>query len=173
MSALTNLPTNRNFLDPTKFRFAIKRAPSVQFFVQSINLPGFNIGPVSEGTPFVAIPFSGEHISYEPLQVTFMVDEDLQNYMEIYTWMRGLGFPDNFDQYKTLATQPKYTGTGVKSEVSLMILTSSNNPKYNVVFSDAFPTALTRIQFDANATDIQYVTCTATFSYTSFEILTT
>lgn len=171
MSAISDQPANRNFLDPTKFRFSIKRAPNIQFFVQSVNLPGFSIGPTQEGTPFVKIPFSGEHIDYEPLTIQFMVDEDLQNYMEIYTWIRGLGFPDNYDQYKALSTQPKYTGTGIKSDISLMVLTSSNNPKYNIVFSDAFPTTLSRIQFDANATDIQYTLCSASFSYTSFEIL--
>lgn len=172
MSALDHNPTNRNFLDPQKFRFGLKRAPNIEFFIQSIILPGLSIGPVNEGTPFVKIPYSGEHIDYEPLQITFMVDEDMKNYMEIYNWMLGLGFPDNYDQYKALQEQPKYTGTGIKSEISLLILTSSNNPNYNVVFSDAFPTALSRLAFSSAETSVKYLTCSAMFSYSKFEILT-
>lgn len=171
MSALDKVPTNRNFLDPTKFRFSIKRAPNIQFFVQAINLPGFSISPPAEGTPFVAIPFSGDHIKYEPLQITFMVDEDLQNYMEIYSWMRSLGFPDNFDQYKSIQDQPIFSGAGVKSDISLIIMTSSNNAKYNVVFSDSFPYAMSSLQFSSAETDIKYTTCSVMFNYTSFEIL--
>lgn len=171
MSALDKVPSNRNFLDITKFRFGIKRAPNIEFFIQSMTLPGISITSVPEGTPFVKIPFSGDHIDYEPLQITFRVDEDLKNYMEIYNWLLGLGFPDNFDQYKALQDQPKYTGTGIKSEISLLIMTSSNNPNFNVVFSDAFPTSLSRIQFTSMETDIKYVTCSAMFSYSKFEIL--
>lgn len=173
MTALDKVPSNRNYLSRLNFRFQIKKLPHVNFFCQSVNLPGFSVQNVDEGNPFVAIPYSGDHVDYQPLNVTFMVDEDMQNYMEIYTWIRGLSFPDTFTQYRDLATVPKYTGEGLKSEMSIFILTAAKNPQYNVVFSDAFPVALGPIEFSSAASDVNYATCTATFKYTSFEILET
>lgn len=170
MTALSNQPINRNFLDPLKFRFAIKKTPTVNFFAQSVIIPGLSIAPPKQGTPFVVIPHSGEHIDFQPLQITFMVDEDLANYLELFNWLISLGFPDNFNQYKELAEQPRYSGLGIKSEATIFILSSSNNAKFEVVFEDAFPIALGPMQFGSADSDIQYVTATATFSYTRFKI---
>jgi len=171
MAVLDHQPTNRNYLSKINFRFAIKKLPHVNFFCQSAQIPGFSIASADEGTPFVKIPFSGEHIEYQPLTISFLVDEDMKNYMEIYNWMRGLAFPDSYDQYKVLFEKPKYTGEGIKSEMSVFVLTAAKNPQYNVVFSDAFPVALSGIDFSSASTDVDYAVCTATFKYTSFEII--
>ncbi len=171
MTALDKVPTNTNYLAKHNFRFMIKKLPNVNFFCQGVNIPGFSVANVSEGNPFVAIPYSGEHIDYQPLTVTFLVDEDMKNYIEIYNWLRALAFPDKFDQYKALADVPKYTGEGLKSELSVFVLTNAKNAQYNVVFSDAFPIALSSIDFSSVNSETQYATVTATFKYTGFEIL--
>lgn len=171
MSALDKVPTNTNYLAKHNFRFMIKKLPNVNFFCQAVNIPGFSVQNVDEGNPFVKIPYSGDHIDYQPLNVTFLVDEDMQNYLEIYNWIRGLGFPDEFGQYKALAEKPKYSGEGLKSEVSVFVLTNAKNALYNVVFSDAFPIAISSIDFSSVNSETQYATVTATFKYTSFQIL--
>ena len=31
--------------------------------------------------------------------MTFLVDENLENFQEIHGWMRGLGFPESYTEY--------------------------------------------------------------------------
>ena len=81
MSAVDNQPSNKNFLSPLGFRFLIKKTPNVNWFVQSVNLPGISLPEAVMQTPFVNIPFSGEQMTFEKLQVTFLVDEDMAKYL--------------------------------------------------------------------------------------------
>ena len=45
-----------------------------------------------------------EKLSYSPLDITFLVDENLNNYKEIHDWLLGLGFPQNYTQFQNLQT---------------------------------------------------------------------
>jgi hypothetical protein len=170
MSAIDNLPTNENFLSPLGFKFQIKKTPGMNFFVQRVNLPGMSIPDTGQPNPFVKIPLAGDHIEFEPLQVTFKVDEILANYLEIHNWLRGLGFPDEFRQYKDLSNKPIMSGLGLTSDISLLVLSSAKNPTFDVVFRDAHPIGLTSLTFDTTDPDVNYLTATATFKYLSYSI---
>lgn len=170
MSAIDNIPENKNFLSPLGFKFQIKKSPNVNFFVQNVNLPGISLIPTETANPFVNIPYSGDHINYDNLLISFKVDEDLNNYKEIHDWIRQLGFPEKFEEYRKIASHPLYSGLGTKSDISLLILSSSRNPKYDIVFKDAFPVSLSSILFDTTNQDVSYLEATATFRYTSYDI---
>jgi len=168
---LNDISLNHNFLSPLNFRFLLKRAPATEFFIQRINLPGFKLGAPAFGNPFVTIPEPGEHLAYNPLTITFKVDEDLTNYLEIHKWMKHLGKPKNFEEYREVATEmPQISGYGVKSDISLILMTNIKNPNFSINFIDAFPIALGDIQFDTRDPDIQYLTATATFRYIYYDI---
>ena len=171
--AMTNTePTNKNFLSPLGFKFSIKKTPNVNYFVQSIEMPSMQLGEASFPTPFKRMPVAGDHIEYGSLTFTFKVDEDLANYLEIYNWIKAIGFPDNFDQHK--AVDPKYvrpyTGEGIYSDASLVILSSAMNPTNEVLFRDAFPVSLSNFSFDSRMMDVDYVEATAEFKFRTFDI---
>jgi len=170
MSALDNVPTNRNFLSPLNFKFQIKKSPNVNFFLQQVNIPGFSIQPTFQATPFVKIPKSGDHIDFEDLRIKFKVDEDLVNYMEIYDWLRDLGFPNSFQEYAIIASKPITSGMGIVSDISLLILNSNHNPKYDCVFKDCYPISISDVTFDTTQPDVQYIEAEAIFKYRIFEI---
>lgn len=182
MSAISEQPTNKNFLSPLGFKFIIKKTPNVNYFVQTCSLPSITLNRVDVGTPFVKIPFAGDHLDFGELSINFKVDEDLKNYMEIYNWLIGIGFPDNFDQYKAIDYQRKnttntgtvdrMTGAGVYSDATLTILSSHRNPIHSITFQDAFPTSLGELEFSATNSDVDYLTCTATFAYRKYAIET-
>ena len=101
MTAIDNTPSNKNFLSPLNFKFQIKKAPHVNFFIQKVNIPSISIETnPSPNNPFVKTPIPGEHISYSDLSISFKVDEDLTNYMELHNWIKALGKPQNFEQFK-------------------------------------------------------------------------
>lgn len=170
MSAIINQPSNKNFLSPLGFKFAIKRTPGVNYFVQSVIVPGMSLGSVDIPTPFVKLPFPGEHLDFADLVITFRVDEDLKNYREISDWMIALGKPKSFDQYTPLTNASQTSGSGVVSDATLTILSSAMNPVAEVYFSDVFPYDLTSLNFDSRNTSIEYIDVVASFKYTSYNI---
>ena len=170
MSAIDNVPTNKNFLSPLGFKFAIKRAPHINFFVQKANVPSLALPSIDIPTQFVPIPTNYTHVDYGRFEVTFAVDEDLKNYLEIHDWMRALGFPDNYDEHAALSRVPQYTGEGLVSDLSLIILNSNKRGNFEFTFRDAFPVSLSGMQFDTTRDDVQYVTAIAEFAYIMYDI---
>jgi hypothetical protein len=137
-----------------------------------VALPAISMGNAEYWNPMVKIPIPGDHIEYEPLRLEFLVDEDMKNYIELHSWIRGLGFPEDPAEFKELydATKASGIGEGITSEASLLIGTNLKNPNIEVTFQDAFPISLGELNFTTTDTDVNYITCTATFKYTLFQI---
>ena len=57
----------------------------------------------------------------------------------------------------------------VLSDATLTVLSSKNNPQVEVRFRDLFPVSLTGLQYDQQATDVEYLTSTVTFRYTIYD----
>jgi len=170
MSALDNIPTNKNFLNPLNFTFVLKRSPNLNFFVQSINIPNFYLTTYEAPSPTLIIPYAMGHITYQDLHVTFKVDEDFQNYMEIYDWLKALGQIQTPAEYKKLQDNPKSSGQALKSDISLIISDSLKNPNYEITFVDCFPSALGEVNFQTTDESVNYVSATTVFKYTYFNI---
>lgn len=170
MSVLDNTPDNKNFLSPLNFKFQIKKAPHVNFFLQKVNIPSIAIPPPQPNNPFVKTPIPGEHVNFGDLTITFKVDEDLKNYLEIWNWIIALGKPENFEQYRAIQDKPMYTGEGIYSDISLMILSSTKMPNYEVTYVDAFPVQLSDMVFNTTDNNVNYIEASATFKYTYYNI---
>ena len=82
---------NRNFLSPIGFKFVLSDFPKVTYFAQSANIPGISINQVEQPTVMGrTIPWDSHGLNYEPLNLQFLIDEDLENYLILHNWMRGL-----------------------------------------------------------------------------------
>ena len=166
---------NRNFLSPTGFKFGLKRSPGVAFFCNQANIPALDLGVAEQPTYLKDIPIPGDKIQFGDLNLRFLVDEDLVNFMEIQNWIRGLGFPESLAEFNELKDQAILGPMGkstedVYSDGTLQILSSNLVPKFQVVFSDLFPYSLSTVTFDATDTDIEYFTADVAFKYTIYEI---
>lgn len=180
MSAVDNQPSNINFLGQNGFRFSIKRLPGVNYFCQGVSIPSVSIGAIDSPTPFAFVPRPGDRIAYEPLSITFKVDEDLRNYFEIQKWIEGLGHPDDLGQTRALSqdiarsqmagTRPIGYYTTFMSDATLSILTSAKNLNRNIYFLDCFPVSLTELTFASTVTTIEYLEATVTFRYRKYEL---
>lgn len=170
MSAVDNTPSNRNFLSPLGFKFIIKKAPNVNFFVQKVNIPSVDLIQVDTSNPFVRTPYAGDHIDFGTLELSFKVDEDFQNYLEIYNWLQGLGFPERFKQYDDLASKPSYSGETLYSDVSLIVLASTKTSNYEFTFVDAFPISLSSVALNTVDDTVNYVDAVTRFKYTYFTV---
>lgn len=173
MSALTNTPTNRNFLSPLNFRLVLQKAPLLNFFLQSASIPGLTFaGNVTMPTPLIDIPIPGEKLVYSPLTVSFMVDEDMANYLEIFNWMVSLSAKDlqPFARYQPQTAIESDATKRDRSDIKLMILTSSKNPNIEVNFTDAFPSQLGELNFNTTSNGVNYLESSVTFEYVKYTI---
>ena len=172
MAILTDQPQNINFLSPLGFRFKLARTPNVNFFVTDVKLPSISLGFVEVPSPFKIIEIAGNKLDYGDFQLTFRLDENLESYFEIYSWLTEIGFPENFKQYAQLKNSSNaYGATNTQySDGTLTILTSDMVPNYEVIFQNMYPTTISDILFTATDTDVNYITVTVTFKYQIYHI---
>jgi hypothetical protein len=184
-------PTQQDYASPTQFKFSILKLPKVEYFCTQVNLPGITLGgTMVQPTPLKDIPIPGDKLTYDPLSMTFLVDENLENFQEIHGWLVGLGFPRDYSEFRNLLSagddrfpsknpsvsteigKVKYGSPnvgGIYSDATLTILTSKNNPQLEVRFRDVYPTALTGLTYSQQATDVDYLTATVSFNYSIYD----
>lgn len=168
--AVVRMPENVNFLGNVKFSLSILRLKEVQYFCQAVNVPGVTIPPVTQHTPFHGIKIQGDRMQFEDLQITFKVDEYLNNYWSIFKWMKGISFPDTYNQYRALKEAGNIPDFGeLYSDITVNILSSKQRPICNVHFKDCHPIRLSELRFATTDEDIDFITAQAVFTYSTFE----
>jgi len=170
--------SNRNYLSPVGFKFSITKTPKVDFFSNSAEIPGINLGVAIQPTYLKDIPIPGDKLTYDDFSLEFFVDENLENYLQVHNWLRGLGYPNSIQEFIDLKANDEYfPNTSSKnsfneySDGTLTIYNSNFNPIVDVHFKGLFPTSLSTIKFDAKSTDINYVVAEVTFKYSIYDII--
>jgi hypothetical protein len=170
--------SNRNYLSPVGFKFSITKTPKVDFFSNSAEIPGINLGVAIQPTYLKDIPIPGDKLTYDDFSLEFFVDENLENYLQVHNWLRGLGYPESIQEFIDLKANDEYfPNTSSKnsfneySDGTLTIYNSNFNPIVDVHFKGLFPTNLSTIKFDSKSTDINYVVAEVTFKYSIYDII--
>ena len=175
--ALSRQIKDRNFLQPIGFNFQIVKSPKVSFFGNAVSIPGIELGVTEQPTYTRQIPLPGDMMQFEDLTLRFLVDENLENYIEVQNWMRGMGFPESLeeayrfeDKKLDIQTPERNSQLALYSDGTLTVLSNISIPKFKVTFSDMFPYRLSTIEFDAGVSDLEYVTAEVTFKYSLYII---
>ena len=163
-------PDNINFLSPLGFRFSLKRLPTVNFFVVEAQMPSVSMGTANLPTPFKNVPLPGDKIEFGTFSLTFKVDEEMLNYKELYNWMTGLTFPNNFEQYGVLRRAGKTTDGSIVSDGTLTVLNSAMKPNLDIYFEDMFPVSISPLNFTVTDTTVIHVNATVDFKFNNFII---
>jgi len=171
-SAFAKQIDNRNFLSGVGFKFNLAKFPKVDFFSNSARIPELNLELTRQPSYLKNIDVPGERLTYGDLTLRFLVDENMENYISVYTWLKGLGFPETTQEYKDLTTDKDGQRDNKEAfcDGTLRILNSNYREVAKVKFTDLFPTSLTSLDFDATNTDIQFFTAEATFKYTIYNL---
>lgn len=170
-----------DFLKPNAFRFLVNDLPQVSYNCQAVSLPGVSFGAARMATPFHDFSLAGEKVDFGDLTIRFIVSENMENYIELFNWMLGMGNPYDYEKYKEWLTTRRKNFPGLSvdnpraevlkySNASLLIMTSANNPAINITFDRVFPTDLSGLEFDTTVNDINFFTCNATFKFQTFAI---
>ena len=111
----------------------------------------------------------GTKLTYEPLQIEFILDEKLQGWKNLYDWFLTMADPDGFekrDGSRELQTNKHF------SDATLSILSGLNNPLIRIQYTNLFPLSISDIRFDSTQSADTIMTATASFRYQSYKYLT-
>mgnify|MGYP001402027510 FL=1 len=191
-SPLSRQPTKLDYASPTQFKFGIHQLPKVEFFTTTATVPAIALSDVVIPTPFKSIPMQGDQLTFDNLTINFIVDEFLENYLSLHEWMVGIGFPKARKQFSDFKTNKSNTPISARSSAStssdigdvqqsspnnalfsdatLTILSNKNNPIVNVLFRDLYPVAMSALEYNQAATDVEYLTASVDFAYQIYEI---
>ena len=164
---------NRNFLSPIGFKFALAKYPKVSYFCQTANIPSMNLSIQQQSTPFRSLPLEG-FIEYDPLTLSFLVDENLENYLILHNWIRALGTPDGGNERAEfrLKMQQLFGNNDLYADATLMVLNSNYQHNFDIVFEDLIPTGLNALEFNASVDGTEYATASVSFRYLAMQIRT-
>ena len=103
--------------------------------------------------------------------------------------MTGIGFPKSRKQFTEFRSNISTTGSATAtpkvdvgavgksvadaamfSDATLTVLSNKNNPIVEVRFTDMYPVSLGALEFNQQATDVEYITVQADFTYKLYEI---
>jgi hypothetical protein len=165
LSPVNRQPTSTNYLYQTFYKFQMRRLPKVNYFMQKVSLPDFaSGGPIEQPTRFVPVKHPSKNVSFDNLTIEFLVDENLENWRELYDWMRTIYLVDDYKNFES-ETSTHFT------EGSILLLNSAMNVNKEIRFHNLLPISLSGIDFDSTDTDLSPRIATATFAFDFYEFL--
>ena len=186
----TSQPTVLDYATGTQWRLAFNRIPKTTWFCTAANVPGITLGEAQYPTPMSDMFVTGDKLTFETLNITFLVDEELQNYRELWDWIVGIGSPVKHSQWSTVLakgdgaikqfgtgdadprTKTTYEESNLYSDSTLIVYNSKNIAKVDIKFKNMFPTSLSSLEYSQDSTDVEYFKASATFRYLYYEFET-
>ena len=183
-------PTVLDYATGTQWRLAFNRIPKTTWFCTAANVPGITLGEAQYPTPMSDMFVTGDKLTFETLNITFLVDEELQNYRELWDWIVGIGSPVKHSQWSTVLakgdgaikqfgtgdadprTKTTYEESNLYSDSTLIVYNSKNIAKVDIKFKNMFPTSLSSLEYSQDSTDVEYFKASATFRYLYYEFET-
>ena len=158
-------PQNVNYLYQTFFQLQIPLFKGVNYFCQRVTLPGFGTSSAIErATRFANVKIPETKVTFDNLEVTFLVDKNLNNWREIQQWMKTIYLVKD---HNSILPNPK----DHTSDANLILLNSAMNPNLHILFNNIFPVSLSGLEFDSSVTDFTPFTATVTFAYDTYEFV--
>ena len=148
--------TNINFLSPLNYKIVVGKIPNIEYFCTGVTIPEISIegSNPTYSTPTRDIRVYSHKLEYSTLSINTIVDEDLENYTEIYDWIKDLVFSDD--------TSPLEKS----SDITLIIMNSKNNSVKKMRFTNAFPVSIGSLEFNSMNESVEYITTNITFEFT-------
>ena len=141
---------------------------------KSANIPGISLPNWKQMTSLNPVSRSGLNLEYEDLQITFIVDEDLNNWSELNNWMRQMAMVKSSVDYQVVKNETLQPGPegGLVSDAELVILTNESVPNMVFFFRNAFPISLSGISLTQDTQNPEAQECTVTFTYDYYDFET-
>lgn len=157
-------------------RFA--RMPHLSFMIQEVNLPTITAAVPQVQTATRYSKFVPDRLNFDPLTVTFLVDEEYRVHRELYRWMWGMtgGTDRSTVVAEFVGEEATYIWPGTSKPrdalnvlsstyAGLTIVNPAKIPILRILFYNLFITSLGGVQLTTTGNPEQPITATATFEY--------
>jgi hypothetical protein len=125
--------------------------PDFEIYLKAYAIPSVALGTTQVATQHIDDQLPSHKLTYDPLIVTFLVDEKFKTQAMLMEWMlQARAYKDDWAK-----------------NVTLKILSNKGNILRDVKFIGMYPFSLGEIQFDLND-DFEIIN-TATLNYTCYE----
>ena len=148
----------------TDFLMTIAKLPGVTFYLQDVQIPALNLSSILQATPRLDYPRIGDKMQFDPLSISFLVDENYLNYYELFSWTSILRDPN-----------AKPNPGSDYSDITVTILNNNKNPIVEFTFVDAFPISIDGLLYDVSAAgdDAQVANCTLEYTLYTMKLINT
>lgn len=152
---------NRNPALSTSFKLEIPGYEELNYMIQTCEVPGMTMSGVDSPYQKFATNVPSNRIEFDPLNLTFLVDEDYRNYESLYEWMVNI-----------IRTEPVAdASTGMMKDLSLHITNSNKNAIKSIKFHRAYPTMISPLPLESSSTEPNNIVCNVIFRFQFFEII--
>lgn len=154
--------------------------PYTSFLIQEVNLPGITTNPQRTSIPGLTAHFASDRLTYDPLLISFLVDDKYRVHRELQRWMVGVTGREDRSKLtlEYLEGQNDFRlewgdndpavrlAHNARVDAGLTIVDNMKNPILRVLFYDVVITNLGGVQLNTTATDtIAPLVSTAAFEY--------
>lgn len=160
---MTTPKVGLNYVSKNRGKLVIPALSNTTFNMRDFDLPGIDLPPVLTPSPFYDKKLYGDKVEFEPLVCTFLVDEEISNWLEIFNWMIGLGAPEDKVQYRER--------TLTELDAYITIYSSHNNPIHRIRFLECTPVALSGVTFEEGISETTTIEATLTMEYLRYEFV--
>lgn len=147
---------NQTSSSNSQYQATLVKFPDLKYMGQEINLPSINMPPLETFPHSVDYTIHADRLLYAPISFSFIVDDNFNNYTNLFEWMKIITQTDN-------AHLTEFT------QMIIILYNRQYNAIKRVTFENCFCTGLSGLQLSSVEDDSMLV-CTATFDYSEFKI---
>jgi len=159
-----------NHTNPTNFFFTLEKFPDFSYMIVDTTIPDVSIGVINKQNPFYTEREPGTSIDFGELRFTFVVDENLSNYINLFRWMLAnkdfSPLPEN--QQLTIDAMLHLRNQTDTSEGVLYLLSNKKNIVSKIAFHQCWVKNLSNLGFSTRV-DPDTLFCDATLLYSTFD----
>lgn len=142
---------------PTSFNMSIRDISGVTYALTTYTHPSISMSVQQINHKDNNIKIPSNTVIYDDLNVTFIVDSLLKNYVQVWQWML---------RCKPLIGKPALIHE--LRDVTVHILDSHKQPVFDIIYHDAFPYMLGALSYGVNLSDADVISCDVTLAYQDF-----
>ena len=167
---------SRNLLYPTQFSFYCTLYPELKLNIHAINIPSVSLTENVMQTPFTGLKLLPSNIAYDPIAVSFYPDSEMENYKILNEWVVAIGFPEDFDQYRSEVDRryfqeiiAKADDYYLRSDAIIVCRNVYGTVVKTFKFCGFYPTSIPEVPFESQNKE-QVMSLTVNFAYDYYTI---
>lgn len=145
---------NYNQAITSNFRIEIPRLPQLELYATDVNIPGVTLDAIEKPYQDVRIKLPDNKYTWDDLNISFILDEDLYVYELIRKWNE-----------KVRNTEMWQDGL---YDINIIPLDSNKNINYKFSLEGAFPTMIGGWQYTTGSTSTTFLTFDVSFAFQHF-----